>query len=144
MDYRQKAEELVVSLANMRKRIALGSLERMISGEKIVLCILAKESVLQTPGKLCREMMISSARVAAILKSLESKGFINRTQKSSDKRSYEIALTSKGRNEILLEHHSMITSISKTLYALGTEDTEELIRIMNKLACIKEKGKIDA
>ena len=77
--------------------------------------------------------MLTTARVAAMLKSLEGQGMVTRTPDPADSRQVIVSLTEKGVTLVEERRIGMIRSVSKMLEALGEEDAKAYVRIQAKL-----------
>lgn len=83
--------------------------------------------------QLAEQLDIGKAVVSRAIDSLESKGYVNRTKHTSDKRAYAISLTDKALNI-----RKSITDIYDNLYNLartGIAD-DDFIYIESLLSCI--------
>ena len=101
-------------------------------GEERVLLFLYKQTRHVMVGDLTEAFGLSTGRMANILKQLEEKKLIMRTQQKDDKRKFEVTLTKKGLKhsekllEDLQEKHRMF------LKQMGKKDAEELLRLLEK------------
>lgn len=134
MDYKSLAREYMELMNKMRKRKTQKQLSDSMHGEHFVLFYISQHEGNVIPSDISREMGISSARIAATLNSLESKGLITRQIDVEDRRRIIIDITDEGR-KMVKEHHKKIVGITiNMLEYLGEKDALELIRIMKKLA----------
>lgn len=104
-----------------------------IHGESFMLYLLRKHGRI-APKEVCSVMGISSARVAAVLNSLESKGLAVRETDADDRRKITIILTPEGEvraDEYIREHVERTAGI---LRMLGEHDAKEYVRIMGRIA----------
>ncbi len=86
-----------------------------------------------TPGDLCETQQLTSGRVASTLKNLEKKAYIKRITDDVDKRKIIIKLTEKGKKIAKKIINDISTSIDKMINKLGEHDSQEFIRILNRL-----------
>ena len=77
--------------------------------------------------------MLTTARIAAILKSLERQGLITRTPDLEDSRQVLVRLTETGIVQIEERREKVIQTTAKMLEALGEDDAEAYVRIQEKL-----------
>ncbi len=133
MDYRTIAIELFDIRGKLMQIPVQKSINEFTKGEFAVLNFLYKSNGKAYPKELSRNMNVSSARIAAILKSLETKEFIIRTADAGDARQIVVALTEKGSCIILKKWERLIASATSILEKLGEEDTLELLRIQKKI-----------
>jgi len=140
LDYKSLAREFMEIMHKMRKRKEQKQISDSMHGEHFVLSYILKHEGNVIPSDISSEMGISSARIAATLNSLESKGYIVRSIDTSDRRKILIELTDAGREQVN-EHHRMIMKVTTNMLEyLGEEDAREFVRIMKKLA---DKGPED-
>ena len=79
----------------------------------------------------------SSARIAALLKHLEAKGWIVRTPDADDERRVDVVLTEAGAACIRERLSAVLDEVSGLLSALSPEEAAEYVRLQRKLL---EKG----
>jgi DNA-binding MarR family transcriptional regulator len=140
MDFSERAIE---KLRAMSSNYGSGVLDRMAlysSGESFLLRLLACKDELLThtgdgvyPSVLQKRMGTSSARVAAILSSLEKKGFITREVDRSDRRRVIVSITAAGKAHADAEMIEMDAVIKEIFLSLGEDDTNEFIRILDRV-----------
>ena len=78
-------------------------------------------------------MGVSSARIAALLKHLEQKGWISRSADEHDERRVNVLLTDAGRELINSRRRDAIERVSAALRELGEEDAHEYVRLQQKM-----------
>lgn len=78
-------------------------------------------------------MGVSSARIAALLKHLEQKGWISRSADEHDERRVNVLLTDAGRELINSRRRDAIERVSAALRELGEEDAREYVRLQQKM-----------
>lgn len=133
MDY----AELAIQLIDMRAAAPHIKMERTMSqiarGEVLALNYLAANGNRAYPKDMSRALMLTTARVAAMLKSLEEQDMITRTPDPSDSRQVIVCLTQKGIALAEERRTGMIHSVAKMLEALGEEDAKAYVRIQARL-----------
>lgn len=133
MDY----VELAIQLIDMRASAPQIKMERTMSqiarGEILALNYLAANGNQAYPKDISKALMLTTARVAAMLKSLEGQDMITRTPDLSDSRQVIVCLTEKGIALVEERRTGMIHSVAKMLEALGEEDAKAYVRIQTKL-----------
>jgi DNA-binding MarR family transcriptional regulator len=137
------SENAIERLRAMSSNYGSGVLDRMAlysSGESFLLRLLAcKDELLPHaeggvhPSELQKRMGTSSARVAAILRSLEKKGFITREVDHNDRRRVIVSITAEGRVHADAEMDEMEAVIREIFLNLGEDDTNEFIRILDRV-----------
>lgn len=134
MDYTSLAREYMQIMYQMRNRNGQKKIHDSMHGENFMLIYIAKRQGGIIPSEISNEMGITSARIAAALNSLESKGLITRRIDTEDRRRILVDLTEAGREQAK-KHSDMIVNITRSMLEyLGEADAMELIRIMKKLA----------
>ena len=86
------------SMKILRKNAALQCLNDMSQGEMAVLCYLLFSHNGASAGELTGEFQVRSSRTAAILNSLERKGYAVRSSDPEDRRKVRVYITEKGKN----------------------------------------------
>jgi len=132
MDYTELAKQFI----DISYRFARDHRQKIIDeathGESFVIIIIAQKNGSVMPSEISHEMNISSARVAAALNSLESKGLITRRIDKNDRRKILVDLTPSGSQLAAERVQSVIHEATQLLMMLGDEDAKELVRIMGK------------
>ena len=121
MDYETLAREYMETLHKMRKRKNEKRINASLHGEQFVLTYVAHHDGSVIPSDISAEMGISTARIAAALGSLESKGLITRRIDEKDRRRILVELTSAGR-EKEAEHTKEIKRVIMRKLVLGIGD----------------------
>ncbi len=133
MDY----NELAVKLVNMRASAPQVKMEKEMShmarGEVLALNYIIANGNKVYPKDMSKALMLTTARIAAILKSLEKQGLVTRTPDSNDSRQVIVELTKTGIATVEERRNAMIHSVAKMLEALGEEDALAYVRIQQKL-----------
>lgn len=86
-----------------------------------------------TPGELCAIQQLTSGRIASTLKNLEKKAFIKRMMAEDDRRKTIIKLTEKGKIVAKRIMDDIAMNINKMIHKLGEHDSQEFLRILNRL-----------
>jgi DNA-binding MarR family transcriptional regulator len=139
MDYTEAAAELLRNMQMLHKSRPQKKIAESLQGEIFVLHYLFSRGDDVVPGEISNTMDISSARIAATLNSLESKGFLTREIDKNDRRRILVRLTPEGKAVAQKHQWAVIQNTAEMLSFLGEEDTKEYIRITCKLASICEK-----
>lgn len=133
MDY----NELAVKLVNMRASMPQVKMEREMShmarGEVLALNYIIANGNKVYPKNMSKALMLTTARIAAMLKSLEKQGLVTRTPDPYDSRQVIVELTEQGIATVEERRNAMIRSVAKMLEALGEEDAQAYVRIQQKL-----------
>lgn len=136
MDYSVLAEQLTGKMQSLLKARPHRFLNESQRGEPFVLHYIARHGGSALPGDISREMDVSSARIAAALNKMESKGLITRRIDTADRRKILVEITREGRDLEAKQHRVVIDETAKMLYMLGERDAREYIRIVDKMADI--------
>lgn len=107
-------------------------------GEERVLLFLYKQSSHIMVGDLTEAFGLSTGRMANILRQLEEKNMITRTQQKDDKRKYEVTLTKKGLKHVEELFKDLQEAHQKFLKQMGKKDAEELLRLLEKAVKISD------
>ena len=133
MDYDELAKEFLSSMRSIQGAKYHKFVQESCQGEASVLYYIKEVQGEIMPGRISEEIGVSSARVAVILSSLESKGLITREIDSEDRRKIIVRLTQKGRNYVEEQRGKHIELAKDILIRLGDGDAKELVRIIRRL-----------
>lgn len=109
---------------------------------EIALMIYISDHENVSPGQLIEVLKVGSGRVANALKNLEKKDYIIRKNDNEDHRKTIIFLTEKGKNFVTKSKEEGRKNIFSIYDALGEEDSEHLLRIIEKLINAKEGSNV--
>lgn len=84
-------------------------------------------------GELARRTGVTDARIANILKVLESKGYVERRPSSKDRRRVEVVPTSLGREVSDRRRLEGKRFVAEFLSDLGEQDAQDLVRVLGKV-----------
>lgn len=108
-------------------------IDESMKGENFALLYILRQNNFVLPSEIGGEMDISSARVAAILNSLENKGLITRQIDKNDRRKILVTLTKEGAEQAEKHNQMVISLTARMLESLGEQDAKELVRITGRL-----------
>ena len=94
--YEEKAKELLNFNMMAKQSKMSDNLHKMARGEAIMLECLAHSDNGLMPNEIAKSAYVSTARVAAFLKAVEKKGYIQRISLEGDRRKVNIVLTDIG------------------------------------------------
>lgn len=134
MDKDILAKSLLDAFDSINKQELFEKMKIVFKGENLMLAILMDMGGKATPGELIKYTECTAARLTAIAKSLESKGFVKRIQNSEDKRSTIIEMTSEGIARFMLLQKESIERIFNLIEMLGENDAKEFVRLINRLS----------
>ena len=133
MDYTELAIQLIDMRASAPQIKMDRTMSRIARGEVLALNYLAANGNQAYPKDMSKALILTTARIAAILKSLEGQDMITRTPDPSDSRQIIVCLTEKGIALVEERRTGMIHSVAKMLEALGEEDAKAYVRIQARL-----------
>ncbi len=132
MDYTVLAEKMLSVRARLSHMPAGETVIDACGGEFFALSLLLR-SAPSSPSELSRSMGVSSARIAALLKHLEQKGFVQRRTDEHDERRVIVSLTDSGRELIRERRREAIERVAAALRSLGEDDAREYVRLQQKM-----------
>lgn len=133
MDYYALADELLKMRASAPQIKVERQMSHMLKGEKFVLNYLASNENKAHPKELSSSMIVSTARIATILKQLENENLITRTTDAEDNRQIIVQLTSKGWEVVKKYREELRRQVAGMLELLGPEDAQVYLRIQKKM-----------
>ena len=138
MDNSHLANEFIECFESFNTERMLNRLKLNFKGENVILYLLMEDGGRSTPGKLCKKVDFTAARISAIIKSLENKGYVEKIQNSDDKRSNIVAITTQGFMYYMLLRQQLVQKVMAITEQLGERDVMELIRIINRISVISD------
>lgn len=133
MDRREEAQELLRKMSACRPRSFFSKMDESQKGIGFVLVCLAKAEDTVLAGDLARELNVSTARIASILKKIEDSGLAVRKRSRSDARHTEVEITPKGLDHVNEMREQLLNKTEMLIEKVGKEDLEEFIRISAKI-----------
>ena len=130
--YEEKAKELLNFNMMAKQSKMSDNLHKMARGEAIMLECLAHSDNGLMPNEI--------AKSAAFLKAVEKKGYIQRISLEGDRRKVNIVLTDIGWDAVKGRRERMLKGVVAYLERLGEEDTENLLRILEKTRTIMKEN----
>lgn len=135
MDYRALTYELMEMMR--KKKHPLDDFREFEKGENGILqSLLINEKSggeMLTPGELSAIQELSTGRVAAALKSLENKHYINREMDRDDRRRIIVTLTEDGRMFAQTLFDETTEKVESVLREIGEKDAKEFFRILKRM-----------
>ncbi len=133
MSYEDMAKDLM-SVMEKDHRATRHMHKGPIGGEAFVLFLISRCGGSAIPSDISAHTGVSTARVAATLKSLERKGLIMREIDSEDRRKVQIKITEAGEAEVRMNYNKLLNNTVEMLSFLGEKDASEFIRIKKRIA----------
>lgn len=140
MDYSKLAGELLGILSDIPRANAPLELPQSVKGQGFVLAYLAANSCRAYPKVLSDSMMVSTARIAAILRNLEENGLVKREPDPYDRRQIIVTLTDEGARLAKKYQDDALDKLTRMLEYLGPEDAQNYVRIRKKLLGMDAAG----
>lgn len=134
--YEKLARELMEAIGGKRPVPPKDKISESIRGEMAVLRLLGEEKQQISAGEISRMLNMTTSRVAAVLGSLEKKGFITRETDTMDKRRVLVELTDKGSAFHAKRKEEAQQHIQRLLMMLGEQDAREFVRLLKRMAQI--------
>ncbi len=91
-------------------------------------------------GELTKKQLVSGGNMTVVIDNLEKDGLVQRTVKSTDRRSVQVSLTAKGRRlfeRIFAEHAAYVAQLAS---ALTEQEQTALADLLRKLGCALAKS----
>ena len=133
MDYQSLAQQLI-DLRASREHISFDrEISKVMKGELFILNYLYNHGSKAHPRELSREMLVSTARTAVILRNLEKEHLIERIPDENGNRQVFVVLSDKGTKLLEERHQKAVEYVVDILKRLGEKDAEEYVRIQKKL-----------
>jgi DNA-binding MarR family transcriptional regulator len=107
-----------------------------LKGENMLMSILNSLGGQGTVREITQYFDFTPARLSALVKTLEAKGFVKKIQNEDDRRTSTIVLTSEGSMQYLRYREEAIKNALVLVEYLGEEDVHELLRIIKKISDI--------
>lgn len=89
-----------------------------------------------TAGQISRFMNVSTARMAVLLRKMETKGLITRRTGAADGRTTVVALSALGREKAETMHREMCRQVEKLMEKIGPERMEEYAAITSEIRAV--------
>jgi len=93
-----------------------------------------------TASDLCRELGLDAGYLSRILASLEQRGLIEKVRSENDGRQRILRLTPEGKNAFALLDQRSRDEVSEMLNELSEEDQQRLLKAMQTIEGILDKG----
>ncbi|MDR0514341.1 MAG: MarR family winged helix-turn-helix transcriptional regulator [Coriobacteriaceae bacterium] len=130
-DYSRAAVKMLQDMSKLYGSGVMEQISRYCTGESLILRWMTLQGGKAFPQDLGRLANISAARVAALLGSLEKKGFVFRRTDTSDRRRVIVTITEAGNERAEREIAAIYAHLEQIFSMMGEKDTEELIRLLD-------------
>ena len=133
MSKREDAQEFLKKMRSCRPQPFYSRLDESQRGVGFVLCYLSEAKDEVIAGDLARELNVSTARIAALLKTMEKNGLIERHHAKADARQTVVEITPAGTEYSDKIKEQIFKKAELLLEKVGKEDMNEFIRISLKI-----------
>lgn len=132
MEEQSPAQEFLALQLCFSHLPGLAPLTEMARGESLALRYLA-DCGPACPTQLSRAMHVSTARIAALVRHLESKGLVLRAREPKDERKIRISLTPAGRALLQARAAQAAACAQQLLAALEPDELQQYLALQRKL-----------
>ena len=139
MNNKENVNTFLRLITEMNKVDKGRSIQENLKGERYLMLYLKQHGGTASPGEICASLGVTNARIAAITKSLERKGYIVRIPDKIDRRRIAISMTEAGKERVDRKGKEIEKAVASVFEQLGEKDTSELLRIMGRAVDILEK-----
>ena len=133
MSTREDALELLQKLSQCGLAAFFNDVDLLQKGSCFVLAYLDQSSGEVMAGDLAKELRVSTARIAVLLKKMEKNGLIARYNSASDARKTVVKITPKGTAYANQVREQLLSKAELLIEKVGKQDLDELIRIFGKV-----------
>lgn len=127
--YEELAQELFEIMDPEKHRPPHEPMNKMMHGEMAVIRLLDKADEGLLAGEISRKLNMTTARIAAVLNSLEKKDMILRKNDPADKRRVLVCVTATGQAVCREKRESIKRHMQRMLEQMGEHDASEYVRL---------------
>lgn len=139
MRTREEAQAILNQIHACRPKSFFGKLDDSLRGMNFVLVYLKEAQHEVLAGELAKELNVSTARIAALLKAMEKNKLIVREHSRSDARQTVVKITQTGIAQAEQTKNQILDKIELLLVKIGKEELTEFIRLSNKIKEVLEE-----
>ena len=134
LNYQELAEELFEFMVTIKSRPMPPppDLRGLSKGEMGILVYLMHVKDGVSAGELSKNLHLTTGRIAATLKTLEKKTFIERKADASDGRKVLVYITASGKKIIQSKKKEVLAHLAKNLEKFSIEEAEQFVQLMKK------------
>ncbi len=133
MNNEEKAKVFLAKFYENRPNEIFEKFDDNSKGIFVILRLLEQSTDKIYSGDISRKLHFTTPRVAAALKTLEKKGYIERYVSRRDARRTVVVITEVGKNALKERENKLLRFVEELIDVVGEEDMNELLRIMIKL-----------
>jgi DNA-binding MarR family transcriptional regulator len=136
----QKAKKYFTEFHNIQSAMFFNKLHDQNHGIVVILRLLFHSENEIIAKDISERLNISTPRVAAALKTLENKGYVQRTQNEADARKTVVTITKQGEEMLKKQEDELIEMFAYLISTVGEKDLDEFLRIANSIqSALSEK-----
>ncbi len=132
-------EKIFETFDSINVEMLFEKLKFSLKGENMLLAILNNSGGECSLSTITKNFGFTAARLSAIIKSLEAKGYVERCQNEKDRRKSTVALTSEGTMQFLHYRQEAIGNALVIIEQLGEKDVCEFLRIIRRISDITNR-----
>ena len=136
MATREQIEKIAVLLNESHPAKFIKKRNETSAGIGAVLRFLSEADKPMTAGSISKFMNVSTARVAALLKKMEARGFIRRTTGADDARTVVVSLTELGVETVKRLQENFYQDIGVLIDTIGMERLIEYTNISKEIRSV--------
>ena len=133
MTIREEAEEILNKMHSCRPKSFFVKMDESKKGMGFVLIYLNESDHEVLAGELAKASNVSTARIAALLRTMEKNGLVERYHSASDARHTIVKITQEGIRQAEQLREQVLAKIELLLERVGREKLEEFIRLSNEI-----------
>lgn len=130
---KEDAQEFLRQMRSCRVRPLYSKLDESQRGTGFVIAYLSEAEGRVIAGDLARELNVSTARIAALLRKMEKDGLIRRCRAQTDARQIVVEITQAGIEYSDMMKAQILEKAMLLLEKVGKDDLNEFIRISKKI-----------
>ena len=143
MATREQIETLLEQLEKAPPSEHFQNIDRNTAGIRAILKYLSETDETVTAGMISGHIRVSTARVAVLLKKMETKGLIEREKDPGDGRIVVVKLSEHGKQTAEMLRENMYNHIGEMIDKVGMERLLEFAAISYEIHSVMEKTEID-
>ncbi|MBD5131332.1 MAG: winged helix-turn-helix transcriptional regulator [Clostridiales bacterium] len=137
----KEAREFLERFDKLRPKDAFKRLDDNDRTAHLILLLLCRAEGEVCAGDLSAKLCMSTPRVAAGLKALESRGLITRRAQAKDARKVVVTVTDAGRAEYDKHEKERLNFAMSVIDEIGEDDLNEFLRILGRFHEIAQRKK---
>lgn len=130
--YDELAQELFEIMNPEKHRPPHEHMSKMMHGEMAVIRLLDHAEGGLLAGEISRKLNMTTARIAAVLNSLEKKNMIRRQADPADKRRVMVSITAAGQEISRKKREEIRLHMRRMLEQMGEHDAAEYVRLTRR------------